>query len=453
MSQTKLWSKGKAADTLVETYTAGEDIFLDQKLIAYDIYGTLAHVDMLNTISIIHDDELVAIKKELVSILEKYHAGEYVLQPGDEDVHTRIENDVTAKLSEAGGKIHTGRSRNDQVLVDTRLFTKDQLQIIALQTSELASVFQKFAKTHEFTPMPGYTHMQQAMLSSVGAWAGQFAESLLDDLSVVQVAYELNDQSPLGTGAGYGVSLPLDRQLTTTLLGFSKIQNNAIYTQNSRGKVESVILGALSQIMLTLGRFAADLLLFTTAEFRFFTLAEELTTGSSIMPQKRNLDIMELMRARSKTMLAHQSLVQSIISGLPSGYNRDLQEMKKPYLESFDLVQQNLAIAQLTLENLTVNAENMAKHISKDMFAAHHAYQIVEKQGMPFREAYRHVGTHLSEIPEYDPSEVLQQTISQGSGGNLQLDVLGVTVARQQSQWQKEQKAFKQTIKKLISVA
>lgn len=451
MSQTKLWSKGKGVNTLVEAYTAGEDIFLDQKLVAYDIYGTLAHVTMLNAITIISDDELAAIKKELVSILEKYHAGEYVLQPGDEDVHTRIENDVTAKLSEAGGKIHTGRSRNDQVLVDTRLLTKDQLQIIALQTSELALAFQKFAKTHEFTPIPGYTHMQQAMLSSVGAWAGQFAESLLDDLSVLQAAYELNDQSPLGTGAGYGVSLPLDRQLTAKLLGFSKVQNNAVYAQNSRGKVESVTLGALSQIMLTLGRFASDLLLFTTAEFRFFTLAEELTTGSSIMPQKRNLDIMELMRARSKTMLAHQSLVQSIISGLPSGYNRDLQEMKKPYLESFDLVQQNLAIAQLTLENITVNAENMAKHISKDMFAAHHAYQMVESQGIPFREAYRYVGTHLSEIPEYDPSEVLRQTISQGSGGNLQLDVLEVTITKQQSYWQEEQKIFKQTIKKLTT--
>lgn len=451
MSQTKLWSKDKEVNTLVEVYTAGEDIFLDQKLVAYDVYGTLAHVTMLNSINIISDAELTAIKKELTTILQEYKEGSYILQSGDEDVHTRVENDVTAKLPEAGGKIHTGRSRNDQVLVDTRLFTKDQLQTIASQAGELASAFQKFAETHEFTPMPGYTHMQQAMLSSVGAWAGQFAESLLDDLTSLQSAYSLNDQSPLGTGAGYGVSLPLDRALTAKLLGFSKIQNNAIYAQNSRGKIEGTTLSALSQIMLTLGRFASDLLLFTTAEFRFFTLAEELTTGSSIMPQKRNLDIMEIMRARSKTMLAHQSLVQNIISGLPSGYNRDLQEMKKPYLESFDLVKQNLAIAQLTLENLDINAENMARHISKDMFAAHHAYRLVEEKGMPFREAYKQVGTNLETIPNYDPAEVLQQTISQGSGGNLQLDELKQEVIKQQTHWQQKQKQFQKITKGLTT--
>lgn len=445
MSQTKLWSKGKGSNALVEAYTAGEDIFLDQKLVAYDIYGTLAHVTMLGSINIISSGELVAIKKELLAILQEYKAGAYTLRPGDEDVHTRIENDITARLPEAGGKIHTGRSRNDQVLVDMRLFTKEQLQEIALDTLELAMSFQAFAKAHEFTPMPGYTHMQQAMLSSVGAWAGQFAESLLDDLTSLRSAYTLNDQSPLGTGAGYGVSLPLDRVLTAGLLGFSKIQNNAIYTQNSRGKIESVTLGALSQIMLTLGRFASDLLLFTTAEFRFFTLAEELTTGSSIMPQKRNLDIMEIMRARSKTMLAHQSLVQNIISGLPSGYNRDLQEMKKPYLESFDLVKENLAIARLTLENLTVHAENMSRHISKDMFAAHHAYQLVKQEEIPFREAYKRVGANLESIPDYNPAEVLEQTASQGSGGNLQLSEL-----KQQAHWQQEKSNFEQTIRKLI---
>ncbi len=449
MSQTKLWSKGGTAHALVEAYTAGEDVFLDQKLVAHDIYGTLAHVAMLRSIGIVADGEAAAIKKELVHILQRYQDGEYILRPDDEDVHTRLENDITAKLPAAGGKIHTGRSRNDQVLVDMRLFTKEQLQTIAVQASELALAFQTFAKEHEFTPMPGYTHMQRAMLSSVGAWAGQFAESLHDDLAVLQAAYGLNDQSPLGTGAGYGVSLPLDRELTAKLLGFGKVQNNAVYAQNSRGKIESAVLGALSQIMLTLGRFASDLLLFTTAEFGYFTLAEGLTTGSSIMPQKRNLDIMELMRARSKTMLAHQGLVQNITSGLPSGYNRDLQEMKKPYLESFELVEQNLAIAQLTLENLTVNAETMARHISKDMFAAHHAYRMVAKDGTPFREAYRYVGTHLDELPEYDLAKVLRQTTSQGSGGNLQLGALAAAISGVRRHWQNERDEFQETIEKL----
>lgn len=449
MSQTKLWSKGTAAHALVEAYTAGEDVLLDQKLVAYDIYGTLAHVAMLRSIGIIDDSEAAAVKKEIVYILQRYHAGDYHLQPGDEDVHTRIENDITAKLPHAGGKIHTGRSRNDQVLVDMRLFTKDQLQIIALQTAELALAFKTFAKEHEFTPMPGYTHMQRAMLSSVGAWAGQFGESLHDDLAALEAAYQLNDQSPLGTGAGYGVSLPLDREMTAKLLGFERVQNNAMYAQNSRGKIEIQVLGALGQIMLTLGRFAADMLLFTTAEFGYFTLAEELTTGSSIMPQKRNLDIMELLRARSKTMLAHQGLVQNVTSGLPSGYNRDLQEMKRPYFDSFELVRQNLAIAQLALENLTVNAKTMARHISKDMFAAHHAYQMVTKDGIPFREAYRYVGTHLDDLPGYDPAEVLRQTVSQGSGGNLQLEALAAAISVARRHWQDERDEFQKTIEKL----
>lgn len=447
----KLWSKGTQIHDLVEAYSSSDDILLDQKLVAYDIYGQLAHVKALQKIGILTDSELQKVRYALTAILKQYEAGKYQLKYGDEDVHTRIENDITQELPEIGGKIHAARSRNDQILLDMRLFTKDQLLDIALATLDLAQAFQKFAKKHAKMPMPGYTHMQPGMLSSVGMWASQFAESLLDDLQVLSAAYELNDQSPLGSGAGYGICLPIDREMETKLLGFSKVQANALYCQNSRGKIEAAVMHSLSQIMLTLGRFASDILLFTTAEFDFFSLPPELTTGSSIMPQKQNVDIMELLRARSKAMAGMEAQVMQITAGLPSGYNRDIQEIKKPYIQSFEQTKQSIDIVALTLENLSVHPKNMKKRITKEVFATHHAYRLIQQKDISFREAYKHVGAHLDEIPEYNPAAVLEQMTSLGSPGNLQLDELNDAVKRQKLVWHKARQNLTKTFKRLNS--
>lgn len=448
----KLWQKKTSQmNKEVEIYTSGEDIFLDQQLVPFDIYGSAAHVRMLQKIGLINAKELTQILKALKKIMEMYKAGTYQLQFGDEDVHTRIEQDVSAKLPEAGEKIHTGRSRNDQVLVDLRLFTKDRIQKVAQKTLHLAQHFLVLAEKYKSLPMPGYTHMQQAMLSSVGLWLEQFTESFMDDLACLDAAYILNDQSPLGSGAGYGVSLPLDRKMTAQLLGFEKVQTNSLYCQNSRGKIEGLALHSLAQLMLTCGRFAQDMLLFTTEEFRFFSLPAELTTGSSIMPQKRNLDIMELVRARAKLVVSYENQVLSLVTGLPSGYNRDLQEIKKPYFAAFEVVSQTLDILDLTLSKLIVHEEKLSAVITPELFAAHHGYQIMQKENMPFRKAYQFVGEHLDQIPHYDPKEVLAATNHVGAAGNLAFTQVQKNLQTHQQLWTNRQKKLSKILGKLLA--
>ncbi len=449
----KLWSKGSAPLELnvqILAFTSSDDLVVDQKLIKYDVYGSLAHLKMLRQVGLISETEAGQLHDGLTDILSLWEKGKYLLQPDDEDMHTGIEGDLSIKYPIAGQKIHTGRSRNDQVLVDLRLYTKEQLINLAQEVVVLAKLFQGFAQQYQTVPMPGYTHMQPAMLSSVGLWAGQFSESLLDDLEQLKAAYDLNDQSPLGSGAAYGVSLPIDRKITADLLGFSKVQINALYCQNSKGKIESSILNALVQVMLTLGRLAQDLLLFTMAEFSFFKVDTALTTGSSIMPQKKNLDVLELVRARVKKIISAYLEATSIVASLPSGYNRDTQEIKKILIESVETTLESVKIVQLVILGLVPNESQMAKNISKDMFAAHFAFEIMKEKGLPFREAYQFVGQNLESIPQYDPKLVLTQTTSLGAPGNLQLKELGKKIKTGQKYWKKQSENHQVVIEKLI---
>ena len=308
-------------------------------------------------------------------------------------------------------------------------------------------------------PMPGYTHMQRGMLSSVGLWAGAFAEALLDDEQLLSTAYALNDQCPLGSAAGYGVPLPIDRQLVSDLLGFAHVQNNVIYTQNSRGKIEAAILQALTQIMLDLSKLAQDTLLFTTVEYGFFQIPQEICAGSSIMPQKRNLDVMELVRARTQTMLALQQQILGITSGLPSGYNMDYQETKRPFMEALDLVQESLAICTLVIGNLKPNLERLVAACTFELFATDRAYELAQAQNIAFRDAYRIVGAEVTEqldrhIPL--PVESQEQLVARlqarnhlGAPGHPGLSLAQERLHAARKKWQGSASTFKQAIQQL----
>lgn len=446
----KLWQTTIDVNKLIEQYTAGDDILLDQKLVSFDVYGSLAHAKMLAKQGLIDNNDFKNIQDGLTDILDLYQNGKYKLNLSDEDVHTKIENDLTKKYPDSGAKLHTGRSRNDQVLVDIRLYIKKQLIDIALATCDLANIFYQKAEELSDIPLLGMTHMQPAMLSSFGLWLDSFVESLLDDLFLLESAFTLNDQSPLGSGAAYGVTLPIDREYTAKLLGFAKVQNNALYCQNSRGKLESVVICSLLQIIATLNKFATDSLLFTTEPFSFITFDKSLGTGSSIMPQKQNWDALELVRAKYHQVLATQMQISSSISNLPSGYNRDLQQVKGGMMSAIDVTVSSLKIAKLFVQTLAVNEKEVKKHLPKEIYATHWAYVLVQEKKLPFRQAYRYVKDHLNEIPEFDVKELLKQAVSQGSTGNLNLLDVQQAIQQKRYYWMKEKARFEKVIKDLI---
>lgn len=446
----KLWQSTINLNQLVEEYTSGDDVLLDQNLISFDIYGSLAHAEMLKKENLIEAKDLANIRKGLIEILNKYQSGKYFLALGDEDVHTKVENDLTQKFPESGAKLHTGRSRNDQVLVDIRLYTKTKLIEIALETINAIQSFLNQASQLSQQPMPGMTHMQPAMLSSFGLWLGAFAESLIDDLSLLEAAYQLNDQSPLGSGAAYGVTLPLDREYTAKLLGFSKVQNNALYCQNSRGKIESSVLHSLSQIMATLNKFSTDCLLFTTEPFSFISFDKDLGTGSSIMPQKQNWDALELMRAKYHQVIAIQMQFSNSSISLPSGYNRDLQQAKGGLFSAISTTLSSLQISKLFVDSMVVNKKEVEKHLPKEIFAAHWAYVLMKEQKLPFRQAYLYVKDHLEDIPSFKPSEVLSLAISQGSTGDLGLEKIEASLNKKKSEWINKKTKFESIIDALV---
>jgi len=444
----KLWQKKYQLNKLAEDYCSGENVILDNKLIKHDLLGSIAHVIMLNKIGILSEQELMKLKKCLIEIIFLTQKGEFSVTFGDEDVHTKIENYLTNKLGNLGKKIHTGRSRNDQVLLDLRLFAKEKFFDVFVSINQLIDTFLNFAKKYEFVPVPGYTHMQKAMPSSIGLWAASFAESLLDDLQLLKASYCLNDQSPLGSGAAYGVPLPIDRNLTAKLLGFSKVQNNSLYCQTSRPKIQLAIMHALTQIMLTLSRFAQDVLLFTTSEFNFFTIAPELCTGSSIMPQKKNLDIMEFVRAKTHVIVSNEQEVASITVNLPSGYNADFQETKKPFIEAFETVIKTLEIVIVTLKSLQPNINILEKACTPKLFATHAAYLLVKK-GAPFRQAYQKIASSLENLPKFNVTEILKSTNHPGGPGNLGLAKLKDTTKKELKWWKKQQTFFNSSLNKL----
>lgn len=371
---------------MVEEFTSGEDLVWDQQLIPYDIKGSLAHAQMLYSIGILNKQEWHLLQEKLQKLLAQYDVGEFVLGKGDEDCHTAIE----AKLGEVGKKIHTGRSRNDQVLVALKLYYKDKIEEINIKVRNLDAVFKQFAKKHKGLLMPGYTHMQKAMPSSVSLWADNFAVMLGDDLKLLRAAYEYIDQNPLGSGAAYGVSLPLDREMTTKLLGFVKTQENVLSAQNMRGKDELAILSALVQVMITLSKFAQDVLLFTMSDLALFIVGDTVVTGSSIMPQKKNVDVAELLRAKAQTMIGLWQQVAGVSSGLPSGYNRDLQETKGAIMQALKMALQSVQVAIVLLKHLQPNEKNLQVAMTPDLYLTDKAYELVMK-GVPFREAYQKI--------------------------------------------------------------
>jgi argininosuccinate lyase len=457
---TKLWQKSYQLHELVERYEAAQNSRLDERLIRYDVWGSLAHVAMLAKIGVLTEAEHAALKDALRHILDMEAAHEFTITPADEDVHTAIENYLSSAAGAAGKKIHMARSRNDQVLVDMRLYGKEQLHQVAAKLANLCHVLLDFADRHQHVPMPGYTHMQRAMLSSVGLWASSFAEALLDDEQLLAAAYQLNDQSPLGSAAGYGVPIKIDREYAAGLLGFSRVQGNVIYVQNSRGKIEAAIVQALAQIMLDLSKMAQDILLFTTIEYGFFHAPQELCTGSSIMPQKRNLGVMELVRARTQTMLALQQQILGIVTGLPSGYNMDYQETKRPFMEALDLVQESLDICALVISSLEVDTGRLLAACTFELFAADRAYELTSTAKLPFRDAYRIVAAEVTaqlERKQPFPAESQAQLIERlkarchtGAAGNLGLDRLYEKLNTVEQTWKEKTEQFEEAIKKLV---
>jgi argininosuccinate lyase len=426
----KIWFKNKdvQVNRTVEEYNAGEDILYDQEMIPDDVWCSRAYARLLHRHNLVTADELKDLEKGLDEILELYEKGEFELELSDEDCHTKIENYLIERLGDTGKKIHTGRSRNDQVLVMMRWFMKRRSNIIIKKALELAEDCVKFAKKYEMVPMPGYTHMQKAMPTSVGTWMGAFAESLIDDVKFMKlITEEIVDQNPLGSGAGYGSPFDFDRDWLSKEIGFKKTQNNVIYCHNSRGKIEGMVLEACSQLMMTLNRLACDLLFFTTQEFQFFHLDDSISTGSSIMPQKKNLDVAELIRGRTATVLACRSELTMNMLNKISGYHRDGQEMKRPLFLGLKYTEMSLDAMMVTIANIEPNQKVLMKSMldSPGLFAAHKAFDKV-KEGMTFRDAYREVGADIAgiKVTEEDIERWLKMSTHQGGTGNLRLDMV-----------------------------
>jgi len=407
-----------AIDSSVLDFTAGSDLQLDLALVQADCVGSAAHATMLSRMpvkpKIITDTDRRSVIRELKAIMQRAATGQFSISMDDQDVHLAVERILTAKLGDLGKKIHTGRSRNDQVALDLRLFSREQLIEIVGEVLSLAGALTRFAQRHVDVPMVGRTHMQPAMPSSVGLWASAHAESLLDDVSLLMGVYELNDQCPLGSAASYGVPIPIDRALTAQLLGFSRPVHNVLYANNARGKIESVILQAMVQIMLSLSRMAQDLMLYTMPEFGYFTLPLEYGTGSSIMPQKNNPDVVELVRARVARVMACEMSVLDITRGLPSGYNRDLQETKGPFMEGISMTRGCLAILPQMIERMEVNREALLKGFTPGVFATDRALELVG-QGMPFRDAYHYIKSNLGELETMDADDAVRKKTHLGA--------------------------------------
>ena len=391
----KLWDKGVELDQQIEAFTVGDDYLLDQDLIYYDCIASKAHAGMLEKAELLTSEEAQQIKQELDVIIQLHSAGKFTISRVQEDCHTAIEEHLTAELGDVGKKIHTARSRNDQVLTALRLYYRDQLKEVSQLSKELSQALTRFVKSHGAVAYPGYTHMQKAMPSSFGLWGSAFKDGLQDNQILLEAVQKIVDQSPLGTAAGYGVPLSIDREFTAQELGFPRVQENPIYTQYSRGKFEVMLIHLLAQFTADLNKMANDLILFNMQEFAFVKLPEQFCTGSSIMPQKKNPDVLELLRAKHHVVTACEYQVSNIVSNLISGYNRDLQLTKEPVMKAFKITLESMRIATLLIQNLKVDEPACEKAMSDDLFATEKAYELV-KQGVPFRDAYQQVAKTIS---------------------------------------------------------
>lgn len=424
----KLWDKGYSTDQFVEEFTVGRDRELDLYLAEADVLGNMAHMKMLRSIGLLSDEDHDALAEGLKRIYASVLAGEFTIEEGVEDVHSQVEFMLTEMCGDAGKRIHTGRSRNDQVMVDLKLFSRSAL--ISLQQS-VENLFQTLmAKAEEYKDvlMPGYTHMQVAMPSSFGMWLSAYAESLADDMLMLRAAYDLVNTNPLGSGAGYGSSVPLDRTMTTRLLGFEDLAYNSVYAQMQRGKTERTVLTAIAAVAATIGRLAQDVCLYSCANFGFVKLPDAFTTGSSIMPHKKNPDIFELSRAKCNRLQALPMEVTLVATNLPSGYFRDMQLTKEIYVPAFKELSDVVRMVGEGIEQMWINRDILHNDIYKYLFTVEDVNDAVAK-GVPFRDAYREVGMRVQEgTYEHDGRE-LHHT-HEGSIGNLCLDGIAAKFAR-----------------------
>jgi argininosuccinate lyase len=448
----KLWSKGYEFLPTLARYCAARNATLDGALARQDVWGSLAHASMLRHVGLLSEEEGELLHDALCALLGEAEAGTLAPTADDEDIHTLVERLLVERIGPVGKKVHTGRSRNDQALVDIRLYAKEALQDIAARALDVATKLLAMAHEHEWVPMPGYTHMQRGMLSSVGLWAAAHAEALLDDCVALESAYHLNDMCPLGSAAAYGTPLPLDRAYTARALGFAAPHHNVLTAANSRGKIEAATAQALSLIMLDLSKFAQDALLFTTSEFAFFHAPAELCDGSSIMPQKRNLSPLELVRSRAQTVIALQGQMLATLAGLPSGYNMDLQETKAPLLEAFAICRDSLEVVGLYAARLQPERQTLADACAAEIFATDRAYDLAQ-QGMPFRDAYRVVAMNPTDQEPGDLVARLHARTALGAPGNLQLGAVEARIAGLQATWQARRDTFASALTALLARA
>ena len=392
----KLWKKNNELNKEIEKFTVGTDFLLDLKLIKYDCEASIAHAKMLNKIGVLSEEEFNKLVEGLNEIAELASQGEFKIKQEDEDCHTAIENYLVKKYGEVGKKIHTARSRNDQVLTALRLYEKAELGNIKSFLGDFKSAIAEFVEKNGKIQIPGYTHMQKAMPTTVKMWLCAFFESAKDNIELLDCVVKLIDQCPLGSAAGFGVPVfNIDREMTAKEMIFSKVMENPIYCQMSRGKFESSILHLLNQIMFDLNKLASDLTLFNMKELGFVSLPSDFCTGSSIMPNKKNPDVLELIRAKYHVVLGEEFKVKSLIGNLMSGYNRDMQLTKEPLFNSIDITKQSLKLMSLVLSGLKINEDKCKKAVTDDLFATEEAYKLV-KQGVPFRDAYKKIGEKYS---------------------------------------------------------
>lgn len=412
----KLWEKNVQVTDEIDRFTVGHDRELDRYLAKYDVLGSMAHVTMLHHIGLIADEELPLLLAELKQIYQRAATGDFVIEDDIEDVHSQVELMLTRRLGDMGKKIHSGRSRNDQVLLDLKLFARDKLREVAEALRSLFEELQKQSERYQQVLMPGYTHLQVAMPSSFGLWFGAYAESLADDLLLLEAAYRLTNRNPLGSAAGYGSSFPLDRQLTTDLLGFDSMNYNVVYAQMGRGKMERTVAFALAGIAGTVAKLAYDACLFNSQNFGFVKLPDECTTGSSIMPHKKNPDVFELIRARMNRLQALPQEVVLIMNNLPCGYFRDLQELKEVFIPAFDQLIDCLHMTTYIIEKMKVN-EHLLDDTRYDLMFSVEEVNRLAAEGMPFRDAYKKVGLDI-EVGKFRPVKEIHHTHA-GSIGNL----------------------------------
>jgi len=423
----KLWQKDKTALAEVEQFTVGQDQVLDMNLAPFDVLGSLAHIRMLESIGLLTVEELQVLSAELRAIYHRIESGDFQVEAGVEDIHSQVELELTRKLGDVGKKIHSGRSRNDQVLVDVKLYLRHEIREITIAVKALFDLLLEQSERYREHLMPGYTHLQLAMPSSFGLWFGAYAESLVDDLITLEAAHQVVNKNPLGSAAGYGSSFPINRRMTTELLGFDDLNYNVVYAQMGRGKTERIVASALSNIAATLAKQAMDACLFMNQNFGFIHFPDELTTGSSIMPHKKNPDVFELIRARCNQIIALPGDISMLTVNLPSGYHRDLQLLKEQLFPAIQHLKSCLSMMCLMLSNIEVKAGILEAERYKFLFSVEEVNKLV-LAGVPFRDAYKQIGQAI-EKGEFMYATTLAHT-HEGSIGNLQTEAIRAMMAR-----------------------